>query len=162
MSKSCGRIRMKLGGWVDSILVQVRIQIRPISGIENVKCSVWRRYALHRVLFWFECWFVFMNFYLCRVVQTGWHGFGFGECSAAHVEGSHDEGQRENLHQGSVLFCCHQMFLLVVLNYHSWWCTGDVQNAMEFELKAHVSAFVTQIIFTWSCPHGSFYPPTPF
>ena len=35
----------------NSILVQVLIQIRPISGTQNVNCSTWRRYALSRVPF---------------------------------------------------------------------------------------------------------------
>jgi len=41
--------------WLDqanSILVEVRMQIRPISGTQNVNCSAWRRYALYRVLFY--------------------------------------------------------------------------------------------------------------
>ena len=33
----------------DSILVQVRFGIRPISGIQNINCAVWNMYVLYRV-----------------------------------------------------------------------------------------------------------------
>ena len=69
ISKSYGRIWRKLGrqlgmwrGWIDSILVQVRIQIRPISGKQHVTCSAWQRFALYRVPFWLfsSCmWFIY-------------------------------------------------------------------------------------------------------
>jgi len=35
----------------DSILVQIRMQIRPMSELQNVNCSTWWRYALYRVPF---------------------------------------------------------------------------------------------------------------
>ena len=63
---------------VNSILVKVRIQIRPISGIQNVNGSAWRRYALYQVpscftkchslsdfsfVCSFVCVFVFVSFF---------------------------------------------------------------------------------------------------
>ena len=54
--KMFGQNMTKFGGWVgrwqeqaDSISVKVRIETRPISGIQNINCSAWRRYALYRV-----------------------------------------------------------------------------------------------------------------
>ena len=56
ISKSCGRVMTKLGGfelvrWQEqgnSVLVQ----IQPINGIQNVNRSVWQRWAHFRVLFY--------------------------------------------------------------------------------------------------------------
>ena len=36
---------------VRGFLVEVWMQLRPISVIQKVKCSAWRRYALYRVPF---------------------------------------------------------------------------------------------------------------
>ena len=41
-------------GWIDSILVKIQIQICPISGIQNVDCSIWHRYVQYQVLFQFH------------------------------------------------------------------------------------------------------------
>ena len=40
--------------WDDSILVKVRMQIRHISGIQNVNCTACWRYALYQVLLKFS------------------------------------------------------------------------------------------------------------
>ena len=48
--RNFGRLGVR-PGQIDSILVQVRMQIRPISGIQNVNCSALRRYMLHWVPF---------------------------------------------------------------------------------------------------------------
>ena len=52
----------------DSILVQVRIQIRPISGKQYVNYSAWQRYVLYRVPFCFVKLSISEWFFICLSV----------------------------------------------------------------------------------------------
>ena len=79
IQKSYGRVMTKLGDelvrWqeqADSIFVVVRINIRPMSGIQNVTCSAWWRYALNRVPFQlnmkFFCGNILLHFFIFKIM----------------------------------------------------------------------------------------------
>ena len=64
----------RLGVWrgrIDLILVKIWIWIRPISGIQNVNCSAWWRYALYRVpsVYYCDCFLFPFSSAICLLIN---------------------------------------------------------------------------------------------